>query len=96
MLGGVAFFSYIMENFMEIIDNYDSKMGFTDNSDDLNKWIVGLERFTNKTPLNGSLVDAIMKDFNYYWANDRVECLRQVNNEQFRLLPFSIKKQMMT
>lgn len=57
MLGGVAFFSYIMENFMEIINNYEAKMGFTDHSEELNEWIVGLERFTNKTPVNGSLVD---------------------------------------
>ena len=62
MLGGVAFFSYIMENFMEIIKNYEAKMGFTDNSEALNDWIVSLERFTNKTPLNGSMVEIIMKD----------------------------------
>lgn len=27
MLGGVAFFSYIMGNFIEIITNYEKKMG---------------------------------------------------------------------
>jgi potassium voltage-gated channel Eag-related subfamily H protein 8 len=48
MLGGVAFFSYIMENFMEIINNYNEKMGFTEHSEELNEWIVSLERFTNK------------------------------------------------
>lgn len=30
MLGGVAFFSFIMGNFIEIISNYDKKMGFND------------------------------------------------------------------
>ena len=36
MLGGVAFFSYIMGNFIEIITNYDAKMGTLDKSDELN------------------------------------------------------------
>lgn len=76
MLGGVAFFSYIMENFMEIINNYNEKMGFTEHSEELNEWVVSLERFTNKQPLTPSLVDALIKDFNYYWAHDRVECLQ--------------------
>jgi potassium voltage-gated channel Eag-related subfamily H protein 8 len=30
MLGGVAFFSYIMGNFIEIISNYEKKMGVVD------------------------------------------------------------------
>ena len=46
MLGGVAFFSYIMGNFIEIISSYDAKMGSLDRSDELNEWIVSLERFT--------------------------------------------------
>jgi hypothetical protein len=46
MMGGVAFFSYIMGNFLEIVSNYSSKMGSLDRSDELNEWIVSLERFT--------------------------------------------------
>ena len=30
MLGGVAFFSYIMGNLLEIFNNYESKMGIVD------------------------------------------------------------------
>ena len=55
MLGGVAFFSYIMGNFIEIISNYDAKMGTLDKSDELNVWIISLERFTNKTKTNLSV-----------------------------------------
>ena len=39
MLGGVTFFSYIMGNFIEILSNYDKKMGITDKSGELNDWI---------------------------------------------------------
>jgi len=33
MLGGVAFFSYIMGNFIEIISSYKAKMGDPDKGD---------------------------------------------------------------
>ena len=42
MLLGVAFFSYIMGAFIEILSNYKSKMGFVDKSEDLEMWITGL------------------------------------------------------
>ena len=47
MLGGVAFFSYIMGNFIEIISNYEKKMGVVDKSGDLHNWLLLLTRFTN-------------------------------------------------
>ena len=47
MLGGVAFFSYIMGNFIEIISNYEKKMGVVDKSGELHMWLVLLTRFTN-------------------------------------------------
>lgn len=40
MLGGVAFFSYIMGNFIEILSNYEKKMGNVDQSPDLNNWLI--------------------------------------------------------
>ena len=47
MMLGVAFFSYIMGNFIEIISNIHSKMGGVDRSTELEKWITSLQRFTN-------------------------------------------------
>ena len=55
MLGGVAFFSYIMGNFIQILSSYQAKMGTSDKTDDLNEWIISLERFTNKTKTNLSV-----------------------------------------
>jgi hypothetical protein len=74
MLGGVAFFSYIMGNFFEIISNYDAKMGTLDKSDELHVWITSLERFTNKTKTNlsVSLVNQIISNQNSLWDNDRL------------------------
>ena len=46
MLGGVAFFSYIMGNFIEILTSYEKKMGVVDHSGDLNNWMALVSRFT--------------------------------------------------
>jgi potassium voltage-gated channel Eag-related subfamily H protein 8 len=54
MMGGVAFFSFIMSNFIEIISTYESKMGSPDKMPSLNKWITSLERFNDSTPLKMS------------------------------------------
>jgi potassium voltage-gated channel Eag-related subfamily H protein 8 len=54
MMSGVAFFSYIMGNFIEIISTYQSKMGSPDEMPTLNKWITSLERFNDMTPLRMS------------------------------------------
>ena len=42
MLGGVAFFSYIMGNLLEIFKNYESKMGIIDRKGDLDRWTISL------------------------------------------------------
>lgn len=55
MLGGVAFFSYIMGNFIEIISNYEKKMGAVDKSGDLHNWMVLLTRFTNNPGLKKAI-----------------------------------------
>jgi ABC-type glycerol-3-phosphate transport system permease component len=46
MLCGVAFFSYIMNSFIEIISNYQKKMGAVDKTTDLQRWMLMLTRFT--------------------------------------------------
>ena len=58
MLGGVAFFSYIMSNFIEILSSYDAKMGTIDKSDDLIDWIISLEGFVTKN--NGIISDSLI------------------------------------
>ena len=45
MLGGVAFFSYIMGEFISTMQNYESKMGNVDNSKVLHNWFISLQRF---------------------------------------------------
>ena len=88
MLCGVAFFSFIMGSFIEIISNYDKKMGSPDKMPDLNIWLISLQRFNSAKPLNQSFVDDVTKNQQYFWNNDRKDFLMQ--DEQFSLLPKQI------
>jgi hypothetical protein len=67
-LFGVAFYSYIMGNFIEIISNYDKKMGVVDRAGDLQNWLTLLTRFTNNKPLDKKIVQEIEDHFQYFWS----------------------------
>ena len=95
MLGGVAFFSYIMGSFIDIISNYEKKMGVIDKGTDLHNWMTLLTRFTNNKPLPKSLAQQIENHFAYYWANDRLTSLSQTD-EYLSALPRSLKLQILT
>ena len=51
MILGIAFFSYIMGNFNDVLINYDKKMGLQDKGSDLQVWMTSLSKFTNNKPL---------------------------------------------
>jgi hypothetical protein len=72
MLFGVAFFSYIMGSFIEILSNYQQKMGVVDLSPELHNWMNFLSRFRNNKPIPKQITVQIDKHFTYYWANDRI------------------------
>lgn len=73
MLCGVAFFSYIMGSFIEIIANYRKKMGVIDQIGDLHNWLNLLTRYNNNKPLSKSLTNQIERHFSFYWTNDRLQ-----------------------
>ena len=66
-LGGVAFFSYIMGNFIEIVANYEAKVGPTDQSGDLHNWLILLTRYQNNISMPKDMQVDIEDHFNYYW-----------------------------
>lgn len=87
MLAGVAFFSFIMGNFMDIIAEYDEKMGIPDLMPALNTWLVSLERYNGK-PMKISLLDDISKNQQYFWNNDRRQSVKA--DAKFEQLPIQI------
>ena len=76
MMACVAIFSFIMSSFMEIIKNYQKKMGTPDIQEPLNKWFISLERFKKGTPVSGSLIHDMTQDINYFNQNDKIGFLK--------------------
>ena len=76
MFVGIVFFSKIMGNFIEIIQDYDKRMGSEDKGSELNNWMTLLTRFTNK-PLSKQLINQIDKHFSYYWLHDRLKSMNK-------------------
>ena len=66
-------------------------MGSPDRTDDLAKWIIGLARFTNQTPLSQSLVDEIEVNMNHFWANNRLACFEDPDG-MFQQIQINIKE----
>lgn len=56
MLIGIVFFSQIMGSFINIVQNYDQRMGNDESNSDLTNWMALLIRFTN-SPLPESLIN---------------------------------------
>jgi hypothetical protein len=91
MMVGIVFFSHIMGSFIEIISNYDKRMGSADKSTELHNWMTLLTRFTNNKPLPKQLVNQIDNHYAYYWANDRLSAITE-NSEFLNSLPRQIKR----
>jgi potassium voltage-gated channel Eag-related subfamily H protein 8 len=91
MMVGIVFFSHIMGSFIEIISNYEKRMGREDRGTELHNWMTLLTRFTNNKPLPKSLINQIDSHYAYFWANDRLNAI-QDNDEFLNALPNQIKR----
>ena len=94
MILGVAFFSYIMGQFINIVHGLDDLYAEKDESAELHQWLSLLNRFTKKKQIKKTLQLEIDDHFNYYWANDRLANLNE-KPEFLKALPKSIKKNIM-
>lgn len=90
MIVGIAFFSYIMSNFNDVLINYDKKMGIVDQGSDLQVWLTSLSKFTSQKPLPRSLVKKIDQHFRFYWKNDRLSSITK-DDTFLKLLPKDIR-----
>ena len=80
-----------MGSFIEIIQNYDQRMG-NDNKyvSELNNWMTLLTRFSN-APLPKLLINQIHSHFSYYLANDRLSSI-SVDDEYLNQNPKMVKR----
>ena len=85
LLGGVAFFSYIMGSFIDIISNFNQNLGNEEYTYELHNWLTLLSRFRdNKIP--NSIYKQVNTHYKHYWSNDRISQISE-GNEFLRKLP---------
>jgi hypothetical protein len=71
LITGVAMFSFIMGNFIEIVKTYKIVTAENDDSEELNKWLGMIARFNNGTPLPKDHLHGIENYFEYFWSKDK-------------------------
>lgn len=73
MLGGVAFFSQVMVQFINIVKNFNEKVNNGEKDVELHNWLALLTKFTDDVkPLPYKLTNSIDTHFAHYWKNDRL------------------------
>ena len=93
MLIGIIFFSQIMGSFIEIVQNYDQRMGKESHGDDLTNWMALLIRFTIH-PLPESLINQVERHFSYIENNNRLNSITK-DDEYLNQCPQMIKYHIM-
>jgi len=71
LFGGVLTFSYIMGNFLIILDNW--KLVHSENEDaaNLSRFFGLMKKFNNNTSLKKDHMGHIQRFFDFYWDSDR-------------------------
>lgn len=76
LLFGVAIFSYIMGNFIEILDQFKRMNEGLDEGESLTKFLCTLQMFNGGKQISSSLTDRIQAHFQYRWEKDKNIALR--------------------
>ena len=80
---GVASFSFIMGNFIDMLLEF--KIVTADNEDNANlsKWFGLLARFNKGRPLPKDMTFKIEEYFDHYWANDKNYAVKSPEDKRF-------------
>ena len=96
MLIGVAVFSLVMGEFIEILMNYKNRF-VIGAPRDLSKWIALLSRFNNGNPIDKDLISKIEDFFEYSWQYNRLNAVKTETDLRFMdELPLSVQSQIIT
>lgn len=97
LLIGVALFSFIMGNFIEILLNYKTITAENNESEDLTKWLNVLAKFSKTGRLNKDLIKRLENYFEYYWERDRNFATKKDEDLRFMSeLPKAIRRKIYT
>lgn len=76
LLFGVAIFSYIMGNFIDILTQIQNYTASLDDGDTLTKFFGIIKKFNNDKPINPDLKKRIEAHFDFRWENDALQAFR--------------------
>lgn len=85
----------MLSDFIDIINNFDKKMGVVDKGLDLHNWLTLLSSFSSNKPLPRTLLQKIENHFDYYWKTDRMTSLK-IDDPYIKALPSLVKKKIIT
>jgi potassium voltage-gated channel Eag-related subfamily H protein 8 len=91
LLFGVAIFSYIMGNFINILDQYNNLNSDLDEGDELARFFGLIRRFNENVPLKITLKEQIERHFDYKWINDKNQAIDdESEREMLEQLPVEV------
>jgi potassium voltage-gated channel Eag-related subfamily H protein 8 len=80
---GVAAFSFIMGNFVDMLNEFRTVTAENENHEGLTKFFGLLARFNSGRPLNQDLMLRIEEYFDYYWAHDQNYAMKSEADQRF-------------
>lgn len=83
ILFGIAIFSIIMGNFIEMLMEFKVVTAENEDNTNLSKWFGLLARFNKGRPLTRELSLKIETYFDYYWAQDRNYGMKGETDQRF-------------
>eukprot|EP00347_Sterkiella_histriomuscorum_P000318 403376339 len=82
-LFGVALFTFIMNDMMEILMQYQRIKGDNNETESLTKWFGILGRFNKGMPLPKEMVKRFENFFEYYWLKDKNFAMKKLSDQRY-------------
>lgn len=93
LMFGVVVFSIIMNNLIEILNNFKA-MEDQGSHKDLSKWIALLAKYNSGNPMSKELITAIEQFFSFYWTSNKMNAFQSNIDKRFmEELPESVIQQ---
>jgi Ion channel len=83
ILFGVAVFSFIMGNFIDMLMEFKIVTSENEDNENLTKWLGLLSRFNKGRPLPKEMTFKIEEYFSYYWSKDRNYATKTLTGKRF-------------
>jgi hypothetical protein len=95
LLSGVAMFSYLMGNFIDILGSYQNLNAELDDGDTLARFFGMMKHFNDDEPIKIELKQKIEAHFDFIWNNDKNQAMISENDvDNFDQLPQHVQNKL--